>query len=232
MDKADAVYRAGERRLRELLPWARAESRKGDNSLDVKSALGGAAVTYVTEDNLDAFLIYEGPRGGWHADIVLKSVPPGLPDTFGTKVEAPCRTRAEAEATGKDILVSLLATAAKNSAEPPAKAEPVFILNGWKFPLFSEPLVIGRAMGLDDYGTKLQAYARVERVLDELCPEGFDGHAFNKWPLDKQAQLLAVLSIATLSGLFVYPMRQDAPPSSAPDEPVDQATGTAPSASP
>jgi hypothetical protein len=208
-------YRQGRRLLRELLPWAKAESRKAEVETEIGSALGRSVVTYLTEDNLDALLIYPAPKGGWHADVVLKSVPPGVPNVFGTPVENPCRTRAEAEERGKDLLVSLLQLAAKNvGAEP---AAPVFMLHDWTFPLKTD--VLPQALTLmpefaSGYGSPLQASARVEAALDELCPEGFDGKAFDAWPHDKKARLWAVLHIAALSGLFVYPMRRDAAPKS------------------
>lgn len=208
----------GQRLLRELLPWARAEARKDDIEVELESALGKAAGTYLTEANLDALMIYPAPKGGWHADVVLKTVPPGIPNVFGTPVHKPCRTRTEAEDRGKRMLVMLLALAARNAGAEPAA--PVFMLDGWTFKLLPELYEVALAAfpdRADGYGTKLQAAGRLEAALDRLCPEGFDGAAFNKWPRGKQADLLTVIHIAVLSGLYAYPMRQDAAPEEASD---------------
>lgn len=211
----DAAYRHGQRLLEDLLPWARAEVRKGDHKTEMASALGKSAATYITEDNLDAILIYGAPKGGWHGDVVLKSTPPGVPNAFGTRVEDPCRTRAEAEDTAKHILVSLLQIAEGNKA-PPAK--PVFMLCGWTIELVPELYDIALKIMPDmrnGYGTQLQAAVRVEETLEQLCPEGFDGQAFNRWPQEKKAALVAVLHTAALSGLYVWPWRRDAAPKEA-----------------
>jgi hypothetical protein len=209
----DRDFARGQRLLRELLPWARAEASKDDSKAEIESALGKAAVTYLTEENLDALIIYPAPKGGWHADIVLKTVPPGIPNVFGTPVAHPCRTRAEAEDTGKRLLVSLLILAGRNAGAKPAP--PVFMLDGWTFKLLPELYDVALAAFPDrvnGYGTKLQAAGRVEAALDQLCPEGFDGDTYNTWPREKQAQLLTVIHIAVLSGLYAWPMRQDAAP--------------------
>jgi hypothetical protein len=110
------------------------------------------------------------------------------------------------------VLVGLLVIAAQNSERP---ADPVFMLNGWSVALPAAVYQLGLAVMPEmknGYGSPLQAAARVEQCLDELCPEGFDGAAFDHWPRERKAQLLSVLVTATLSGLFVWPWRRDAPP--------------------
>jgi hypothetical protein len=221
MPMADARdFAKGRRLLQELLPWARAEARKGDHDFTLESALAKATASYVREDNLDAVMIYPAPKGGWHADVVFKYVPPGIPNTMGTPVEHPRRTRAEAEAVAKDLLVTVLRIAETTRGK--ARAAPVFMLHGWTLRLPRDLLPSALAVMPEfhsGYGTQLQAAARVERVLDELCPEGFDGSAFNDWPIEKKVALVTVLSIATLSGLFVWPWRRDGTPDPA-EEPT------------
>ncbi len=163
-----------------------------------------AVAPYVTEDNLDALMIYPAPKGGWHADIVLKETPPGIPNVMGTPVGRPCPTRADAEEIGKRLLVSMLILAARNQS-PPEKLSPVFTINGWAISLPAEAYdyALSEMPHMrNGYGTQLQAAARVEQILDKLCPEGFDGEAFGNWPAEKQAALLTVLITATLSGLL------------------------------
>jgi hypothetical protein len=212
--------RHGRRVLEELLPWARAELDKlGDKvSFKLESALGQATATYVTEDNLDALLIYRAPRGGWHADVLFKKVPPGVPNVMGTPVASPCRTRSEAEEMAKRLLVTVLSIARQNKA--PSPADPVFKLYDYVFTIPPQLLPLALAVMPEyatGYGSPLQASARVEQALEALCPEGFDGATFSDWPHDKKAKLLAVLAISTLSGLYVYPMRQHGPPKDADD---------------
>jgi hypothetical protein len=53
------------------LPIARARLNEVDR-FELASPLGEAQLPYVTEDNLSAILIYQAPKGGWHADLLLK----------------------------------------------------------------------------------------------------------------------------------------------------------------
>lgn len=217
---SDDHYRQGRRRLRELLPWARAEARKpgyADSEIKEQSALGRASFSHVTEDNLDALVIYPAPLGGWHADLVLKHVPPGVPNTIGSPVGSPFPTRSAAEDGAKKTLVMMLVTAARNRASPAASLPPVFILYGWSMDLL--PALFEEALALfpdraDGYGSKEAAAARIEETLAALCPAGFDGVAFNDWSHGDKVALMTVLHIAALSGVFAYPLRRDAPPAS------------------
>lgn len=216
----EADFIRGRRLLRELLPWARAEARKGEAKFESRSALGAATAAYVTLENLDALLITPAPLGGWHADIVFKHTPPGVPNTMGTPVERPMRTRQEAEEAGKNILVMVCAIAASNEAAKPPPAPPVFLLSGWACKLVPEVFELS-LMGMPDgaggpnggYTSKEHAIERIEETLAELCPEGFDGKAFNAWDPAKKAELISVLHIAALTGVFAYPPRRDATPS-------------------
>ena len=207
--------RQGKRLLRELLPWARAELAKEHDYAEAETRLGEATLSYVTEDNLAALMIVRAPKGGWYADLVLKSVPPGVPNVIGTPVDTPLRTRAEAEERAKRTLVMALVVARRNAETKPQALPPVFTLCGWAIKL--SPVVLPTALklmpeGAAGYGTPLQAAGRVEATLDQLCPEGFDGEAFNTWPREKQARLVGVLHVAALSGLYVFPMRQHKAP--------------------
>jgi hypothetical protein len=95
-------------RLLQLLPWARAEAKKKAWSIEVSSALAKATMQYVTEDNLEGIAIYPAPKGGWHCDVTLINVPPGVPNALGTQVAHPLATRADAEAHAKILLVTIL----------------------------------------------------------------------------------------------------------------------------
>lgn len=206
----------GRRLLRQLLPWARAEARKPEFEVKLGSALGETTAAYVREDNLDALMIYPAPKGGWHADVVLKHVPPGIPNVMGTRVEQPLRTRAEAEEAGKSLLIFMV----KLCERAKSTGDPVFLLHGWAFTLSLKVFELalkampeGAGGPSGGYETKEQAIERIEDVLAELCPDGFDGEAFNGWSPIRKARLLGVLTVAALTGVYVYPPRHDASPS-------------------
>jgi hypothetical protein len=206
-------YRQGRRRLRELLPWARAEAKKPGAEIRGKSALYDTTAAYVTEDNLEALLIYPAPLGGWHCDVMFKDVPPAVPNCMGSPVATPFRTRAEAEDHGKWLLVSLLTIA----QQPKGNGNPVFLLYGAVLRLLPEAIAAAARAEPDSvdrgYGSKEHAVNRIKETLAEVCPEGFTVDAFNKtMAREKKARLLAVLHIAALSGLFAYPPRLDQPP--------------------
>lgn len=211
----------GRRRLKNLLPWARAEVAKRGYETAEKSPLFLAVAPYLTEDNFDALVIYEAPRGGWHADLLLKKVPPGITNVVGTPVQSPCRTKDEAENFAKNIL--MMACYQSEHGDKTAHM-PAFLLYGWEFPL---PLMPELAAALTEdahvtsrlgYGTDFQAAVRVEKAIDELFPNGFDGDLFNQADDKKKAKLIAVLHRAALSGLFRYPRLTDEP-SPEPDHP-------------
>lgn len=204
--------REGRQRLVAWLEQAKEDAREVLKA-EYGTPLGRAQSSYLSYDKLDMVLIYPAPKGGWHADVVLKDMPPGIPNSIGTRVETPCKTREEAEMAGRGILAGIVAQIEQNGKQEPLP--PVFLLHGWKFPLIPGFFMFAlRAMpaGFNGYGSPLQAAVRIEQALGELCPRGFDGHEFNGWSQDKKAELLSVLHIAVLSGLFCYPMRKDGEP--------------------
>jgi hypothetical protein len=215
--RSEQEWRQGRLLLKELLPWARAEIAKDVHARAVKeSPLANATFPYITEENLEALLIYPAPKGGWHVDLALKHVPPGIPSAIGTPVESPLRTRAEAEAMGKRFLLIGLTIARENRETKAEPTGPVFLLHGYAFKLSPNllPIALAAMPGHEHgYGTQLQAAGRVEAILDELFPGGvFTPDAYRALPREKQAMLWSRMHIATLSGLFAFPMRQDAPP--------------------
>lgn len=192
-----------------LIAWLReAQEHPDEGVLSPDSPLGKATFGHVTMENLDALLIYPAPKGGWHCDLLLKNVPPGVPNSFGTPVQSPLKTREEAEERGHMMLAAVLSYIAAN--KPNEKPEPVFMLHNYKFPLL--PDVFEAALQImpelreeGPYGSELRAVARIEEVLEELFPRGFDVDAFNAMDPDHKATLLSVLHGAALNGVFRYP---------------------------
>lgn len=204
-------------RLKQWLPWARAEARKLDGTFKLGS-LGEVQAPYVREDNFAGIRIYEAPLGGWHADLVLKKVPPGVPNTLGTPVGSPCRTRAEAVETGRKTLVFALKIAAENKAKP--TDEGVFLFYDWAVPIDLDILEIGllrwpHGVGGPNGGfvSKEQAIQRIEEVRDKLFPGGVTEDALNNLALSERAALRTILGIAAMTDVFAYPPREDRSPS-------------------
>src|SRR6476661_4921942 len=84
---------AGRRLLQILLPRAKAKAAKDNPTYRPISALGRAQMPHLRIDNVEAVLIYQAPKGGWHGDVVLRKVPPGVPDILGSPVDNPRPTR-------------------------------------------------------------------------------------------------------------------------------------------
>jgi hypothetical protein len=216
----DLMYQQGQRRLKQLLPWARAEAKRvaGTAEYKISSPLAEASMPYVTEDNLDALVIYPAPLGGFHADIVLKQVPPGMSDCFGTPVGSPCKTFAEAEESGKRSLVMALLVAADNVRNKTKQGDPVFWLDDWVFKLSAELLqkamdTFGVTRHEAGYATEEIAIQRIEEIKADLFPNGMTKASIDGLSKDDRARLLTVLHMAAMTGIFVYPPRRDASPS-------------------
>jgi hypothetical protein len=203
--------------LRELLPWARAEAKKliaegGMLGFEL-GALGAATSPYATEDNLDALVIYPAPLGGWHADVLFREVPLGVPSAMGSPVANPYKTQSEAAAAGKQLLVFILCMEAKGKAE---KKEPVFILHDCVFNLMPDAYEFLRSVDpklVTGYGSPEKAADRIAETLAKYFPDGFSYDAFKAASPIATSRLMSVLHMAALDGLYVYPMRRDASPS-------------------
>ena len=204
----------GRRRLKQLLPVCRAEAKR--NSKDagmIMNPLGERVSQYLTETNFDALVVYPAKLGGWHAELLLKRVPPGIPNAMGTPSDSPARTQAEAEERGKEILVAMLHAAQANEGEAETRAEkpPVFLLYEWVFDL--NPDILAQGVLEPDEGNAGRALAMIEEELSDLAPDGFEGGAFPSWGAEDQFRLLMALHIAAVAGVFRYPPHVAASPS-------------------
>jgi hypothetical protein len=197
-DQHSMTREQGRDLLQSLLPWAREEAERLRSSGEIYiGALARAQVAYVTEENLEALVIYEAPEGGWHADVVLKEVPSGVPNCFGSPTEDPLPTYDAAMEIGKKTLVMLLVLAATDMEAGP----PVFILDGNVFELSVD--ILAWAHG---YGSPERAAERLKVYLAAHFRDGaFDGPAYLALPRNDRNQLLTILHMAAVDGLFRYP---------------------------
>ncbi len=204
----------GRRRLVEMLPWARAQARKDTGRLFAGNAIGRGTFGNIKAENLDAFMVYRAPLGGWHGDILLRDMPPGCPNVVGTPVGQPSATEAEAEAHAKYILVGLLKHIA--TLDPGAgQAPPGFLFFG--FDVVLNPRLFTRALAAmpqfeDGYGSHEAAIERLDEIVSRIWPGGYHGEDPNELPRDQGVKLLTVIHIAALSGLFAYPPRRHGRP--------------------
>jgi hypothetical protein len=176
------------------------------------SPLAQGQAQYVTEDNLDALVISPAQLGGWHADLILKRVPPGVPNTIGSPVASPYRTYNEAERHAKTLLVTALMMGAKADPSRP----PAFLFYGFAIPLHAkiyEETLAKMPPGYRGYGSPEAAIARLDEVMDQIAPGRPADVDFNAWDHERKLRVVAILYGAALSGLFAYPPRRDASPS-------------------
>lgn len=199
----------GRRRLAAYLPGALKEFEAARSLQPKKSALGGAVAPYLTVDNFDSLVIHPAAKGGWEVSLELKRVPQGIPNCIGTPVERPHRTEEEAEKAAQGIL--LLALLMGAHAKTPEAAGPVFLLYGYTVRLdqLSYEIEVEHDVDLTDQGAAAHAIAT---FIDKHCPDGFTPQVAYRWPRIIQAELLATLHIATLAGIFAYPLRKPEAP--------------------
>ena len=213
------VYRDGRRRLRDWLPATRAEAARLTYKFTAVSAISDGMMPHIREDRLDALVIYPAPLGGWHADLVFKGMPPGVPCSMGTPVQQPVATRHDAEEAARVILGMALTCAMGAAEAPTAKPAPAsFLLYGWSVelrPALLEAALSSAPKGYYDVEDAADlACIGLERILSDLCPAGFDGAVFDKWADRDRAKLVAALHMAALSGVYRYPLmpHRPAPP--------------------
>lgn len=213
MVQGDSYLFEGRLRLHDLLPWAREQAaRKISEGLVLTSNLAKTLGPYIREDNLEALVVRPGPRGGWHADILFKSVPPGIPDSLGSPVQTPLRTREDAMEYAKGLLLDILVAAKRPATKPELQA--VFELLDWEVPLVPVILQTMTAIsgGEARYPSKEFAAARIGEAIAQLFPDGFSPERYRALSSDGQATFQSVLHMAALTGVFRYPALVDQPP--------------------
>ena len=199
--------REGKRLLRELLPAARVRAKSEAMEATGLSALGRAQLQHITEARLHALVIYAGPLGGWHADLLLRHMPIGVPTILGTPSHRPKHTREEALAAGERLLTMALVQAAKPKQ---AEVPPAFLLYGAAITLMPELLERLRDTFPDLFECDPAEYlARLQKVVGD----SFEPEAFNALPDLEKVKVLLPVHLLVLRGVFAYPERYYASPS-------------------
>lgn len=207
-------YRLGQRRLRELLPAARARKGELANRPEELSALALAVLPHISEDNFDSLIIYEADRGGWHADLLLKDTPPGVSNAFGSPMAMPFRTRHEAEEFAVMLLASLLSMADARDRGEIKAGPPTFGLHSFTIPLDPKKLELiaslmaaGRDLSQADVNVGLHRTLERLGMLHSVTEEQFDGLS-----REDRALLLSALHAAAVQGVFTWPPLTARPP--------------------
>jgi hypothetical protein len=204
--------RAGRRLLQILLPVARAQA--SNHTYRPMSGLGRAQAPYLRIANVEAVLVYQAPKGGWHGDVLLHSVPPGVPNVLGTPVERPCPTRDMAV----DVVTGLLAQiiGGEKEVDKIEIGPPIFLFHGYEIALVPELLA-----QIPGYETVEHALIRLAEIEKRLFPHGVPRGELNLGD-DAGRWLLTVLHMAACSGVFRYPPKEDtAPTEHGPRENID-----------
>jgi hypothetical protein len=203
------VMREGKQRLRKLLPVAKDRLKNADNiiGVEVVTALAKAQAQHCREDNLGAVTIYPAPLGGWHADVILRWTPPGVPNSMGSPVGNPYPTRERAEQAALDLLTTVLAI----GREARGPTTPVFLLFGGPFKLVPDLLCHPMAHG---WGSKEDAVIGLMATMERLfgCAEPTQ-EQFNAMSRDAMVTMSYAIHRAALDGVFAYPIRRDKSPS-------------------
>lgn len=198
---------AGRRLLQILLPRAKELLAKQEkHSWQPMSGLGRAMGPYLRIDNVDAVMIYQAPKGGWHGDVVLRSVPPGVPNTLGSPVENPCPTRELAVELATGLLAQIIGGVDAGTETGP----PVFLFHGFEFTLMPELMKLAPACESVEH-----ALSRLAEIEQTVFPDRIPNTqiTLEGEPL---VRLMAVIYMAAKTGVFRYPPKLDAEPGEGP----------------
>lgn len=171
---------------------------------------------HLRTDSIDGVHIYPAPAGGWHADVTLSGLPPGLPKVLGTPTSSPCVTRDEAEAAALRTLVMVIGLAHENEKSGPQDEakDAAFEFEGVTlFIPIAMLAAIKSAAGVPDEEFVLK---RLSEIRSELTDRDFlDLEATRSFGREQMAKLHAVAAMALLAGFPRWPIPMDMPPDKA-----------------
>lgn len=194
--------------------------KEGKYSADAYSLLAQSMLPHLKKNSMKALHVYEADLGGWHCDLELRGMPPGINSVLGTPVAMPCETREKAEEFGDLIVASILSFIEKGSSTPidPSLKDgkiTYFEFHRHSFPLPIEMLEFMKTVAPPDID---EAYAQ-KRLRDMealyVVDGEFDGERWNNLPKETKLEFISVLVVATLHGIPRWPPNEAAPPRSA-----------------
>ena len=210
----DEEQRQGVRRLRQLLPAARAMLRHAATPL-AGTSLITAQARYITQDNFLALLVTRGDAGGWSVDLQLRIVPPGVPNIVGSPVETPYPTQAAAEADAVRYLVFALAMERAVVAGKMEVSAPTFLYYG--IPVWLQAELMNRLETLCPNGpppgiTAETCTRDIAAFTAEHFPTGVNQESMVALPNAHMSKLLTMLHTAAFVGVLRHPPRKPAGP--------------------
>jgi hypothetical protein len=217
MISREQQIKEGRRRLKKLMGRARAEARKlgRDTEMRPLSVLGQSMTGRITEKNFHALVVYQGSKGGWFGDLVLKGMPTGVPDAMGTPSSDPRATREEALRDAFAVLVGILAQIdeydrAGHDTKPGDGR--VFELYGFSFTIPGE--MVDGASGLAQLAGVVESYSFedaqdfISRATREISGvREFSGEMYDEASPEAKSRLLAAIATMMIFGHFRYPVR-------------------------
>lgn len=214
----EAEVQAGRERLRRLLGPVPAEWQ----SIRVDETTGtfGAVQPFITRANLDAVVVRQEPSGTWSVDILLKHVPRGISNAFGTVAGAGAPSPAAAEELARELLSVALVVADANAGHPAPRLEvgkpvDVFSLHGIAVDL-SPDILADTAAQLARSSPKAVAVClrdgleTLPRALATWFPDGVTREALRALDVGSAERLLAFLHVLAACGVRSFP--QPPPP--------------------
>lgn len=223
MEPTPQDVRQGVRRLRTLLPAARASVQRNSHQVSDLSVIAQAQQPWVREDNFSALVIYPAPLGGFHADLQFKYAPPGVSNVLGTPVQSPCRNRAEAETAAFAILCMALQLEAQTKAvgtRPTGDRQFLFHSVAVTLPAKVYNEALDAFPGIEVVLSEAMALERLDEVTAALFGDTTPTYE-RVMALSREAaaRLQAVCLVATLVGVFRYPARPHMPATDGPFAP-------------
>lgn len=213
--------KTAKRLLSKIVAKLKAEHRdfKTDKlNLKRPSGLFKSLLPHLTDRSPRALHIYPAELGGWHSDVELRGMPPGVSNVVGSPVQEPLETREQALLHGRETIRMLLELAA-NKDEVLKRFEAdstatIFSYHGYSFALplaFLEKIASLGHMPPSDY-----VIGRL-RDMDKLYlnEKGeFDTACFGRASQSEKNQFLTVLCLSALTSRLRWPENIAAPPAS------------------
>ncbi len=194
-----------------MLPIARRKAeQESDPFIMPLSEVGEAQWKYLTEDNLDAVMVYEISAGAWHADVVMKKVPEDTPNGLGSPISSPLQSRGEAMQFAQSVLTSVMLIAKANREKRPFPQR-VFTLFDHPFELRASVLneVIRNAARLNPYASKDDAINRTREMLAQVgFADSYSPDKLKHLTRNKAIVFFSAIYSAAAHGILEWPPKK------------------------